>query len=131
MKRLKELIEKRGYVVSDSRSMGARERALQQARSMLEKLDKMELESDLESATTTQNWWSPNAREGKRRVAIRYSGMVVPDTGIFVDNTLEAVRTSIEDFRDAIEETEDSEWQAEEQRREELKEKNKASRKKN
>ena len=122
MEKLKKLIEQRGYVVTDSRAMGARSRVLQQASSMLEKLGKMTSASDMDSETTTQNWWAPKPREDERRVVVRYSNMVVPDTGIYVRNTLEAVTKAIQDIREAVEETTEADWQVEEDRRKQLKE---------
>lgn len=110
MKTLQEVLESKGFVLTESRSLTPRGRALQQAKAMLRKLDGMKSVDELNSDSTTQNWWSPQPNEDQRRIAIRYGGATVTRTGTFVENTLEAVRDGINRMREAIEETSEEMW---------------------
>jgi hypothetical protein len=92
MKTLQEILESKGFILTESRSVTPRARAIQQAKAMLRKIDAMKSVDELNSETTTQNWWSPQSVEDQRRIVIRYGGATVPNTGTFVDNTLPAVR---------------------------------------
>lgn len=117
MKTITELIEELGYVVTDSRSVTPKMRVMAQAKSMLAKLDKMKSVDDLDSETSNQNWWMPQAIDGKRRVIMRYGGATVPRTGIYVDNSLPVVRKAVSDFVIAIERSTDEFWNQVEQQR--------------
>ena len=110
MKTIQEALKSKGLNITESRSVTPRARALQQASAMLRKIDAMKSVTELNSESTTQNWWSPQPVEDQRRIAIRYGGATVPNTGTFVDNTLESVRATIVLMKEAIEETTDEEW---------------------
>ena len=74
MKTIKEMLEARGFVVTDSRSTTPRMRVMSQAKSMLAKLHKMKSVDELDSKTSNQNWWMPLAVDGQRRLIMRYGG---------------------------------------------------------
>ena len=114
---IKALLEKRGIVVSNSRVSGPRSRLLQQADSMLSKLSKFKSASELDSQTTSQNWWSPMPHQDQRRIIMRYAGMTVDDTSTYVANTLEAVTATIKAYKQAIEESTDADWADEDAKR--------------
>lgn len=96
---------------------GPRARLLQQADAMLAKLKAMKTAAELDSETTTQNWWSPKANQDERRIVMRYGGMIVDDTSTYVANTLDAITKTITEYKAAIGETTDADWADEEQRR--------------
>ena len=117
MKTIKEMLEARGFVVTDSRSTTPKMRVMAQAKSMLAKLDKMKSVDELNSETSNQNWWMPQAVDGQRRLIMRYGGSTVPETSIYVENTLAGVRRVLEGYIDTIEETTDEHWRLIEQQR--------------
>ena len=114
---MKGFLEKRGINLSNSRVSGPRARLLQQADAMLAKLKAMKTAAELDSETTTQNWWSPKANQDERRIVMRYGGMIVDDTSTYVANTLDAITKTITEYKAAIGETTDADWADEEQRR--------------
>jgi hypothetical protein len=90
---------------------------LQQADAMIAKLGMIKSASELDSKTTSQNWWSPMPHQDQRRIIMRYAGMTVDGTSTYVANTLEAVTATIKTYRQAIEETTDVDWADEEAKR--------------
>ncbi len=114
---IKNLLEERGVVVTNSRVSGPRARLLQQANAMIAKLSELTKPSQLDSKTTSQNWWSPMPHQDKRRIIMRYAGMTVDDTSTYVDNTLEAVMDTVAIYKQAIEKTTDADWADEELKR--------------
>lgn len=114
---IKGLLEKRGITLSNGRVSGPRARLLQQADVMLNKLKAMKTVAELDSETTTQNWWSPKANQDERRIVMRYAGMTVDDTSAYVANTLEAITSTITEYKAAIMETSDADWADEEAKR--------------
>lgn len=114
---IRDLLEGHGIVVTSSRVSGPRARLLQQADAMITKLTAFKTVSDLNSKTTSQNWWSPTPHHDQRRIIMRYAGMTVDDTSTFVNNTLEAVMDTITIYKQAIEKTTDADWADEEAKR--------------
>jgi hypothetical protein len=114
---IKDLLEERGIVVTNSRVSGPRARLLQQANAMIAKLSDFTEPTQLDSKTTSQNWWSPMPHQDKRRIIMRYAGMTVDETSTYVDNTLEAVMNTIAIYKLAIEKTTDADWADEELKR--------------
>jgi hypothetical protein len=112
-----ELMAKRGMTPVSSSSSGPRQKALSQAKAMLSKLSKYTEVGQMNSKTSNQNWWSGSAKNGVRRVTVRYDSKIVPDLVTEVPDNLEGVRTAIEQFRDIIHEVDDDAWLAEEKRR--------------
>jgi len=116
---IKDMIEALGYTVTDTRSVTPKARVLQQGKTMLRKISAMKSVDELNSETSNQNWWMPQPNEDQRRVVMRYGGMTVPETSVFVDNTLAAVTKTLNDFVSVIERSTDAHWNAIQQQRDE------------
>ncbi len=117
MDSIKDMIEALGYTVTDTRSVTPKARVLQQGKTMLRKISAMKSVDELNSETSNQNWWMPQPNEDQRRVVMRYGGMTVPETSVFVDNTLTAVTKTLNDFVGVIERSTDAHWNAIQQQR--------------
>jgi hypothetical protein len=116
MPTLEELLKKHKIVVSDSASSGPRSKLLAQADRMLKQLNSYKAEDELDG-NSSQYWWSPQSVDGKRRVAMRYGGKIVENTGVYVDNTLPAVKAIVEAYKNVILDSDDATWADEEERR--------------
>jgi hypothetical protein len=116
MPTLEELLRKHKIVVSDSVSSGPRSKLLAQADRMLEKLNSYQNEKQM-NGSSSQYWWSPQSVNGKRRVAMRYGGKIVENTGVYVDDTLTAVKAIVEAYKNVILDSDDATWADEEGRR--------------
>jgi hypothetical protein len=106
-----------GLTPSETPNSSARSRLLSQADRMLAELSKYKTEQEMDG-DTAKFWWSPQSNAGQRRLVMRYGNKIVPGTGCYVENTLEAVREGIEAQRKLIENSKDEDWAEEEARRE-------------
>lgn len=117
MTSLSELFKKHGISTAEGRAYDAKSRLITQADTMLRKLDAMKDNSELESATSSQNWWSNKRMGTQRRVSMRYGGLVVQGSASMTDDTISAVKQRIQQYRTIIEESTEDTWTEEEQRR--------------
>ena len=126
-------IEQRGYKVEARRAGRAGtplERVLLQGQRMLNKLDSVKNVDELNSKSSGTYWWSAKAVKDSagndvRMVSLKYGAKVVPNTQVYVPNTIKDIRKAVTDWMAAAETVSDEDWAAEEQRRAADKEKNK------
>ena len=117
MTSLQELFQKHGISTAEGRAYDAKSRLITQADAMLRKLAAMTDDSELESTTSSQNWWSNKRMGTQRRVSMRYGGLVVQGSASMTDDTVSAVKQRIQQYRTIIEESVEDTWKEEEQRR--------------
>ncbi|WP_170375266.1 hypothetical protein [Ruegeria atlantica] len=127
MSDFESLIKKQGYTVEQRRAgrmTHPRDRMLLQADNMLKKLASYKKPSQLDSKTSNSNWWSTTAVNGERMVCIKYGSKVVPNTSVYVTDTVADVTKAVEALKAAALEASEELWEAEEKRRAEAKKKN-------
>ena len=90
-----------------------------QAVKMLGLLDSAASIEELNNKLSNTSWISkrPTSSGKQRRLCIKYNSRVVPETDVYVDNTLEAIRKGIEDLRAMVADAPMDVWAEEEARR--------------
>jgi len=94
-----EAMGKLGYAPASSTGDSPRSKLIYQADKMLEKLKGYKNTADLNYDDSNTLWWAGKPSGGKRRIQMYYASRKVGDSGVDVEDSLEAVTKAINEIR--------------------------------